>query len=164
MSRYGVSEGMDIQQEDGEKFIQQFYTAYPNIKIYYDNYLKNARIHGFVETMLGRRRYVFEDQRKKFIDNGTRRVLMNYPIQGAAADLMKKGMVAVQEKILTKYPKVWLLLTIHDDLVFEIPYNHKRDKVISEIKNLLCSVYPLAVPLTVDVKVGKQWGSLQKFE
>src|SRR5947207_282975 len=92
-----------------------------------------------------------------------RRVLMNYPIQGSAADLMRKGMVDVQEKILTKYPEVSLLLTIHDDLLFQILDNDKRDEIINAIQTVLCSVYPLSVPLVVDVKMGKRWGDLQKF-
>ncbi len=163
MSSYGMSTGLNIPREDAEQFIQQFYTSYPNIKIYYDNYLKNARINGFVETMLGRRRYVFEDPKKKFIDNGLRRVLMNYPIQGSAADLTKKGMVDVQEKILTKYPTVSLLLTIHDELVFEILDNNKSNEVINAIQVILCNVYTLDVPLVVDIKVGKELGSLQKI-
>jgi DNA polymerase-1 len=160
MSSYGMSAGLHIPQEDAHQFIQQFYASYPNIKIYYDNYLKNARIHGFVETMLGRRRYVFEDPKRKFIDNSMKRVLMNYPIQGTAADLMKKGMIDVQKKILANYPDVSLLLTIHDDLVFEISEDDNLEKIIKEIQQVLCSVYPLSVPLVVDVKMGKQWGAL----
>ena len=164
MSSYGMSAGLNIPQEDAEQFIKAFYISYPNIKTYYDNYLKNAKIHGFVQTMLGRRRYVFEDPKRKFIDNGMHRVLMNYPIQGTAADLMKKGMVDVQEKILSKYPEVSLLLTIHDDLVFEIPENDNLKEIINEIKAVLCDVYPLSVPLEVDVKTGKRWGDLKGFE
>jgi DNA polymerase-1 len=161
MSSYGMSAGLQIPQEHAEQFINQFYLAYPNIKTYYDNYLKNARIHGFVETMLGRRRYVFEDPKRKFIDNGMRRVLLNYPIQGTAADLIKKAMVDIQEQVLSKYPKVSLLLQIHDDLVFEIPDDDKKDEIIKTIRKVLCSVYPLLVPITVDVKIGTQWGNLQ---
>ncbi|HSW97236.1 MAG TPA: DNA polymerase [Candidatus Saccharimonadales bacterium] len=166
MSSFGMSAGLNIPQTDAEHFIQQFYLSYPKIKIYYDTYLKNAQIQGFVETMLGRRRYVFENPKRKFIDNSTRRVLMNYPIQGTAAELMKKGMVDVQKKILTKYPEVSLLLTIHDDLVFEIPdtEENKLREIITAIQTVLCSVYPLSVPLVVDVKIGKQWGNLQGFD
>lgn len=161
MSSFGMSQGLNIPQSDAEHFIQQFYTTYPNIKIYYDTYLKNARIHGFVETMLGRRRYVFEEGRK-FIDNSMKRVLMNYPIQGTAAELMKKAMVDVQKEILTKYPDVYLLLSIHDDLVFEIPDTKKQNSIIAEIQTVLCSVYPLTVPLAVDIKRGTRWGDLKK--
>lgn len=165
MSSYGMSAGLNIPQEDAEHFIQQFYASYPSIKIYYDNYLRDARIHGVVETMLGRRRYVFEDPKRKFIDNGTRRVLMNYPIQGTAADLMKKSMVAIQKEILLTYPDVSLLLTIHDDLVFQIKDTDTKmlKDIIQAIKTVLTNVYPLAVPLVVDVKIGKKWGALDVF-
>lgn len=165
MSSYGMSEGLHIPQEEAQQFIDQFYASYPSIRKYYDDYLKNARIHGVVETMLGRRRYVFDDPRRKFIDNGMRRVLMNYPIQGSAADLMKKAMVDVSKKVLSKYPDVSLLLQIHDDLVFEIPDDDKKhlDMIISEIKEVLTSVYPLSVPLEVEVKTGKKWGKMEKY-
>ncbi len=166
MSSFGMSEGLRIPQADAEKFIQQFYASYQQIKGYYDTYLKNARIHGFVETLLGRRRYVFDDPGKHFIDNGMKRVLMNYPIQGSAADLMKKAMVDVQKTVLAKYPDISLLLQIHDELIFEVPDTDKKKlmKIISEIKTVLCSVYPLQVPLAVDVKIGKQWGDMQRFD
>ncbi len=163
MSSFGMSEGLHIPQEEAEQFITGFYESYPHIKTYYDNYLRNARIQGSAETMLGRRRYVFENPGRKFIDNSLRRVLMNYPIQGTAAELMKKGMVDVEKKILSKYSEVYLLLQIHDDLLFEIPDNEKRKEIISEIQKVLCSVYPLLVPMAVDIKVGKRWGDLQKF-
>lgn len=163
MSSYGMSAGLNIPQEDAEVFIQQFYTSYPNIKTYYDEYLKNAKIHGTVETLLGRRKYVFEDPRRKFIDNSTRRVLMNYPIQGTAAELMKKAMVEVDKKVLNKNKDIALLLTIHDDLVFEIPDDQISPELISQIQEIMCSVYPLSVPITVDVKIGKEWGNLNKY-
>lgn len=161
MSSYGMSAGLNIPQEEAELFIQQFYVSYPKIKGYYDGYLKGAQVNGFAETMLGRRRYVFEDPRRKFVSNAMRRVLMNYPIQGSAADLMKKGMVDVEEKILGKYEGVSLLLTIHDDLVFEVVDDEKRDEVVEAIRGVLCGVYELEVPLVVDVKVGRKWGELQ---
>ncbi len=163
MSSYGMSAELHIPQADAERFIQQFYTSYPSIRTYYDTYLKNAHINGFVETLLGRRRYVFEKPKQHFIDNGTRRVLMNYPIQGTAADLMKKAMVDVHKKILTRFPDVSLLLQIHDDLVFEMPdkNTNKYKEVITAIQTVLCSVYPLSVPIAVDVKTGKRWGEIK---
>ncbi len=163
MSSYGMSAGLNIPQEHAEQFIKQFYASYPAIRTYYDNYLKNARIHGTVETLLGRRRYVFEDPKRKLIDNSMRRVLMNYPIQGTAADFMKKVMVDVDREILNKYPEVSLLLTIHDDLVFEIPDDKLNSGIIREIQNVMTSVHPLAVPTTVDVKIGKEWGNLNNY-
>jgi DNA polymerase I len=165
MGSYGMSAGLHIPLSDAENFIEQFFFFYPKIKTFYDTYLKNAQINGFVETLLGRRRYVFENPRQYIIDNGTRRALMNFPIQGSAADLMKKAMVDVQEKILSKYPEISLLLQIHDDLVFEIPDcdMKKCREIISEIRSVLCSVYPLSAPMAVEVKMGKRWGIFEKI-
>ncbi len=166
MSSYGMSTGLHISETDAAQFIKNFYTSYPSIKTYYDEYLKNAKINGVVETLLGRRRYVFDFPGQRFISNNMRRVLMNYPIQGSAADLMKKAMVEVQEKVLNNHPEIYLLLQIHDDLVFEIPDKDeaKLNQLIEEIKKSLCLVYPLAVPLVVDVKIGKKWGELESVK
>lgn len=165
MSSYGMSVTLHIPQEDAEKFIQQFYASYPSIKLYYDNYFKNAQIHGVVETLLGRKRYVFDNPKRRFIDNTLRRILLNYPIQGTAADLMKKAMVDVQKQILEKYPDVSLLLQIHDDLVLEIPDKNKPKlrEIIHAIQHTLCTVYPLSIPLVVDCKIGKKWGKMEQF-
>lgn len=165
MSSYGMSAGLNIPQEDADAFIKQFYVSYPNIKIFYDTYLSNAKIKGTVETLLGRKRYVFEDPKRKFIDNATKRVLMNYPIQGTAADLMKKAMVDINENILKHHADISLLLQIHDDLVFEIrdPIFQKNQKIITDIQTSMCSIYPLSVPIVVDIKAGKEWGNLQKI-
>jgi len=166
MSAYGMSESLNIPVEDAEKFIKNFYETFPKIKIYYDNYLRNAKIHDLVETILGRRRYVFEDPRRRFIDNGMRRVLMNYPIQGSAADLMKKAMVEVDKEVLQKYDDIHLLLQIHDDLVFEIKDDNKAilAERVEQIKKIMCNVYPLSVPMDVEVKIGKSWGEMISFQ
>lgn len=165
MSSFGMSEGLQIPQSEAGAFIKQFYLSYPNIKLYYDTYLKNAQQTGVVETILGRRKQVFWDSKRRFIDNATRRVLLNYPIQGTAADLMKKAMVEIDKKVLQTNPDVHLLLQIHDDLVFEIPNKAKNrlEQIISQIQEVMCTVYPLIVPVVVDVKLGEKWGSLQKF-
>ncbi len=158
MSSYGMSQGLTIPVDEAQGFIDTFYATYPKIQTYYENYLKQGRIDGYVETLLGRRRYVFEYPGQKFIDNFTRRVLMNYPIQGTAADLMKKAMNEINEKILSKDEEVKLLLQIHDDLVFEVPDSKEKiDQLIPQIKEIMCSLYPLAVPIEVDEKMGKNW-------
>lgn len=164
MGSFGMSTGLGIPKEAADKFIQQFYTSYPNIRIYYDDYLKNARIHGFAETLLGRRRYIFENPKQYVIDGATRRVLMNYPIQGTAADLVKKAMVDVHTNVLKKHPEISLLLQIHDELVIEMPEKdtRKSNEIIKKIQSVLSIVYPLSVPMVVDVKVGKRWGELKR--
>lgn len=171
MSSYGMSQGLTIPVEDAQKFIDAFYKTYPKIHAFYEEYIKNGKINSYVETLLGRRRYVYEFPDKKFVDNSMRRVLMNYPIQGSAADLMRKAMVMIQEDILDQDPSIKLLLQIHDDLVFEVPdpstssgQDHfKTREFIERIKRIMCDIYPLAVPVVVDAKVGKRWGEMKKL-
>jgi DNA polymerase I len=171
MGSFGMSQGLRIPVEEAKLFIDTFYATYPKIKTFFDKYISQGKIDGFVETILGRRRYVFEDQspsfakasggQGKFIDNNMRRVLLNYPIQGSAAEFMKKAMIEIHEKVVTKDPEVRLLLQIHDDLVFEMPDNQKKiDEVVDKVKEIMCNVYPLSVPVEVDVKRGNSWGEM----
>lgn len=162
MSSYGMSMGLRIPVEEAQVFIDTFYATYPKIKTFFDSYINQGKKDGFVETILGRRRYVFEFPGQKFIDNNMRRVLLNYPIQGSAADLMKKAMIEIHEKVVTKDQEIRLLLQIHDDLVFEVPDDKQKiADAVSKIKDIMCSVYPLSVPIEVDVKVGKNWGEME---
>lgn len=165
MSSFGMSQGLTIPVDEAQAFIDTFYATYPKIRSYYDDYLKQGRIDGYVETLLGRRRSVFEYPGQKFIDNGMRRVLMNYPIQGTAADLMKKAMVEIDQQILSKEKDIKLLLQIHDDLVFEVPNDPKvYQGIIEKIRKIMCDVYPLSVPIEVDVKMGKNWGEMKPIK
>lgn len=162
MSSFGMSSNLTIPVEEAQGFIDTFYTTYPAIRTFYDTYLKDAQKNGFVETMLGRRRYVYEFPGQKYIDNSMRRVLMNYPIQGSAADLMRMAMVRVQEEVLDQDPSISMLLQIHDDLVFEISDNEeKTGEFVKKITDIMCNVYPLSVPVEVDAKIGKRWGEME---
>jgi DNA polymerase I len=164
MSSYGLSMSLQIPVDEAQKFIDAFYETYPKIKIFYDQYFKDALTNKYVETILGRRRDVFEYPGQKIIDNNTRRVLLNYPIQGSAADLIKKAMVQIQKDILNNNPDIQLLLQIHDDLVFEVPEDKKIIRDLTEkVTSIMCMVYPLKVPIEVDVKIGCKWGELEKY-
>ncbi len=164
MGSFGMSQQLHIPVEVAQKFIDTFYETYPNIKKYYDHYLERGKIDGFVETILGRRRYVFEHKGQTTIDNATRRVLINFPIQGSAADLMKKAMITVHKEVVANNPDCQLLLQIHDDLVFEVTDEKKiLDEVIKRVHHIMCTVYPLSVPIEADVKIGKNWGEMKKI-
>lgn len=164
MSSYGMSIGLRIPVEEAQVFIDTFYATYPKIKTYFDGYITQGKKDGFVETLLGRRRYVFEFPNQSFVDNNTRRVLLNYPIQGSAADLIKKAMIEIHQEVVTKDSKVHLLLQIHDDLVFEIPDDKKKIAEVGEkVRNIMCNVYPLSVPIEVDVKCGANWGEMKAY-
>jgi len=164
MSSFGMSQTLHIPTDEAQKFIDTFYKTYPKIHTYYEEYVKQGKIDGFVETILGRRRYVYEDQKRKFVDNNMRRVLINYPIQGSAADLMRKAMIRIYAEIVKNDSSVKLLLQIHDDLVFEVKNDKgKIDALIDKVRDIMCHIYPLTVPIEVDVKIGKTWGEMEKI-
>ncbi|HEX8931731.1 MAG TPA: DNA polymerase [Patescibacteria group bacterium] len=164
MSSYGMSQGMQISVEEAQVFIDTFYTTYPKIKTYFEQYINQGKKDGFVETLLGRRRFVFEYPGQKFIDNNMRRVLLNYPIQGTAADLMKKAMIEVDREVIQQEKDIKLLLQIHDDLVFEVKNEPQAiERLIKKIKGIMCNVYPLAVPIEVDIKRGENWGEMKNL-
>jgi len=164
MSSYGLSEGLRIPVEEASQFITNFYANFPKIKLFYDSYMKKGWNDDAVMTLLGRRRFVKAFPSQKFIDNSTKRVLMNYPIQGTAAELMKLAMVKVWKEEVKNDPGSRLLLQIHDDLVFEMKDdpNYLKPKV-KNIKEIMQTIYPLSVPVEVDVKIGKKWGELEEL-
>lgn len=165
MSSYGMSEGLQIPVEEAAKFIDNFYATFPKIKIFYDQYIKDGWKNDFVETMLGRRRYVKLYPQQKFMDNQTKRVLMNYPIQGTAAELMKMAMVRIAQEVLVQNEDISLLLQIHDELVFEVKNDGEKEvkSFINSIQNIMQTIYPLSVPMDVDVKIGERWGDMQNY-
>lgn len=164
MSSFGMSQGLNIPVEEAAKFIDNFYTTFPKIKLYYDQYLKTGLKNDYVETMLGRRRFVKLYPQQKFIDNASKRVLMNFPIQGTAAELMKLAMVKIYTDILTKQSGIQLLLQIHDELVFEVPDKEEFiSKAVKDIQQIMENTYPLVVPMDVEVKKGKRWGEMEQL-
>jgi DNA polymerase-1 len=163
MGSFGMSSQLHISVEEAQKFINAFYANYPNIRKFFEEYLAEGKTNRYVETLLGRRRFVFEHDGQTTIDNSMRRVLINYPIQGSAADLIKKAMITIHEEIVEKNDDCKLLLQIHDDLVFEVKNDQKiLDDFIQKVKKSMCDVYPLSVPIEVDVKIGKTWGEMEK--
>jgi DNA polymerase I len=163
MSSYGMSEGLQIPVEEAGKFINNFYKTYPKIKVFYDTYLKQGLINDYVETLLGRRRFVRQYPQQKFIDNASKRVLMNFPIQGTAAELMKMAMIKVYKDVIEQDEDIHLLLQIHDELLFEVKNSSegKLNKYVVSIQEIMRSIYPLAVPMEVEVKIGTKWGDLK---
>ncbi len=165
MGRFGLSQQLRISVEEAAIFIDGFYAKFPGIKIFFDQLLKNGQRDNYISTILGRRRFVFNGSQRSVIDNNTRRELINFPIQGSAADFIKKSMVAVDTEIVQKNKHIRLLLQIHDELVFEIEDTDKAEmnKLIHAIHELMTHIYTLSVPMDVDIKIGPRWGSLEPF-
>jgi len=120
----------------------------------------SAREKGYVETELGRRRYIPEINSTNIqLRNQAERMAVNMPIQGLAADIIKLAMIEADKLIREKHPKARMVLQIHDELLFEVP-EEAVEKLAKDIKATMESIYKLSAPLAADVKVGDNWGEI----
>lgn len=162
---YGLSAQLGKSVEECTHILKVYFETYPGVKKYFDNLLIFAKLHGYIETMLGRRRGVPGlpyGRPAKFITQAQERVIKNFPIQGSAADMTKKAMIAVHELILPKYPKAHLIMQIHDELVFEFESQNEKEikEFVTDVEKNMKDALPLSVPIAVDWKVGKNWKEL----
>jgi len=157
MSAHGLSDALKISVRDAAQFIEKYFNEYPNIKRYFENYLYEAREKGYAETIFGRRKFAFRLKTyNERLKNAIKRELINFPIQGSAADMIKIAMINSQELIERKYDKkAKMILQIHDELVFEYKGIKKRKDFIENITRTIESVYSLKAPIKVDVHIGK---------
>lgn len=150
---FGLSEALGIPRGEASEIIQKYFTKFPGVRDYIESTILMAKEKGFVETLFGRRRYI--DELKSSNNNILKfgeRAAINAPIQGTAADLMKKGMIDVAHRV-----SLPMILQIHDELIFEAK---KEDLLEAEpvIRKTLESVIELKVPLKVNFSIGKNWG------
>lgn len=164
MGAFGLSQTLQIPIDEAERFIAQFYTSFPKIREYFNAMLTHAQTVGYCETLLGRRRILTQSKGKYMVTGQNRRELINFPIQGSAADCMKKAMVQLAHTNLTNSSSCRLLLSIHDELVFDIKDDRNTlEKTIETIRDCMQSVYPLVVPTEVSVKTGKTWSKMEDW-
>ena len=164
MSSFGLTQTTDLTLAEAENFVETYFQRFPGIKSYLDNIKVQAKEIGYVETLLGRRRYF--PRLATTTDHNLRRreerEAINAPIQGTAADIMKLAMKAVSEKLEKSNLAGRILLQVHDELVLEVP-EAEVYKTIKLVKSAMEDVYSLEIPLTTDAQYGKDWGSLVKY-
>src|SRR3989339_393371 len=160
MSTFGFSQSAGVSQEEAKEFIRKYFANYPQVAQFLEEVKILARENGFVETELGRRRYIPEINSSNIqLRNQAERMAVNMPIQGLAADIIKLAMLEADKLIREKYPSARMILQIHDELLFEGP-EKEAEKFARDIGSAMESVYKLSVPLLVDVKVGDNWGEI----
>lgn len=157
ISAFGLSEGLSISRQEAKEYIERYFTSYPKVKEYLDGEVAFAREHSFVKTLFGRRRPLPEIHASNFMRRSfSERVAMNAPIQGTAADIIKKAMVMVDRKLAEKNCQSRIVLQIHDELLLEVV---KAE--LETVKDILVSamehVVSLPVPLIVEATVGNNW-------
>ena len=157
MSSFGLAKNLGIETKAAAAYIDRYFQRYPGVKRYMDETVEFARDHGYVETVFGRRLYLVDinggsGPRKKAAE----RQAINAPMQGTAADLIKKAMVAVQAELDARQSEVRVIMQVHDELVFELPEG-ESDWVRTEIPRLMAGVADLKVPLLAEVGLGPNW-------
>jgi len=156
MSTYGVSQRLGVEMDEAASFVEAYYGQFPKVKEFLTAQVEKAKVDGFTTTMFGRRRYVPELQSSNFRLRALgERMALNAPIQGSAADILKKAMIDV-DAALRKEPVAKMLLTVHDELVFEVP----EDKVAQArtlIEKEMTQATDLRCGLAVDVHSGANW-------
>lgn len=161
LSPYGISQQTEFSPEEGQRFIESYFTSYPGIREYIEGVRQQAREVGYVATELGRRRYLPEINASNYnVRQAAERAAVNMPIQGGAADIMKLAMVRVHRRMQEMSMRARMLLQVHDELMFEVPAEEVED-LKAVVSQEMPDAMPLPVPLKVDVKVGYNWGYMQ---
>ncbi|MDE0030202.1 MAG: DNA polymerase I [Deltaproteobacteria bacterium] len=156
MSAFGVSQRLGIEVGEAREFIDAYYAQFPAVKAFLDAQVEKARVDGFTTTMFGRRRYLPELQSANFRLRAVgERMALNAPIQGTAADIMKRAMIAVDRALLDE-PVARMLLTVHDELVFEVP-RASLERATALVKERMEGAAELRCGLVVDVHTGGNW-------
>lgn len=159
MGAFSFSVSAKIPMDQAKKFISAYMEKFSGVAKYMKNTREFAKKHGWVETIMGRRRNLNEIHSPNFqVAAAAERMAINMPIQGLAADIVKLAMIKTQEAFAND-PEVKMLLQIHDEIILEVT-NEKAEKVAQKLKEIMENVYPLSVPLVVDVCSGDNWGEI----
>jgi len=161
MSSFGLSKELKITPAEAQNFIDDYFTRYPRVQGYINRIHKQAEKKGFVATILGRRRKLPDINSSNMqLREFARRQATNAPIQGSCADLIKIAMVSIDKELAKKRLKTRLIMQIHDELVFDVP-GDELDKVKIIVKKHMEGAMRLAVPVKVNLKVGRNWGQME---
>ena len=157
ISSFGLSEDIGTSVKTAKEFMDNYLSAFPKIKEYQKKVVEEAYKNGYVLTIMNRKRKIEELNNTNYIiRNQGERIAENTPIQGSAADILKKAMIDIYEEFEKKNLKSKMILQIHDELIFNV-YEKEKNEVKSIIKDKMENVYKLNVPLIVDIEEGKNW-------
>ena len=157
VSAFGLSQQTKLSRSESKIMIDNYFESYPGLKNYMSSQIDFARNKGYVETIMGRRRYLQNiNSQNNMLRSGAERNAINAPIQGSAADIIKIAMIRIHNKFKKQSLKSKMLLQVHDELVFDV---HKtKKKIVKDIvKNTMESAVELNVPLKIDLEFGKNW-------
>jgi DNA polymerase-1 len=160
MSDYGLEQATNLSREEAAQFIALYFEKYPRVKEYLEATKEQARKLGYVQTVLGRRRFLPEiNSSNRMVREAAERMAINAPVQGSSADIIKIAMINLHREMEKRNLKSKMLLQIHDELLFEVP-----EEEVGEMKSLVSELMPraveLCVPVKIDIKLGKNWAEM----
>jgi DNA polymerase-1 len=157
ISAFGLAQRLGIPRQEASQIIDAYFEKFPGIQAYIDRIIAEAKQHGYIETLSGRRRYIRDiTSANATVRGGAERIAMNTPIQGTAADMIKLAMIRVDHDLRTSGLQTRMLLQVHDELLFEVPQNEVANAkllIIDAMRHAL----PLRVPIEVEAGVGETW-------
>lgn len=162
MSAFGLTRTTELTLAEAEDFVKAYFRKFPGIKNYLDGIRRQAAEIGYVETLLGRRRYFPALQTKTNVQmkNREEREAVNAPIQGTAADIMKIAMIRIPPALQSAGLIGKMLLQVHDELVLECPEN-EMEKTAQVVQRTMANAYPMSIPLETDARAGVNWGEMK---
>ncbi len=164
MSAFGLTRSTELTLSESQDFVEAYFKQFPGVKKYLDGIRRSARETGYVETLLGRRRYfpALQGTLNQNLRNREEREAINAPIQGTAADIMKMAMIKMPPAIAKAGLHGRMLLQVHDELVIECP-RAELNETVRVARHVMENAYPLSIPLTTEARWGTNWDELQIF-
>ena len=157
VSAFGLSQQTDLNRSESKQMIDNYFLNYPGLKKYMSDQIDFARNNGYVETIMGRRRYLQNiNSQNNMLRSGAERNAINAPVQGSAADIIKIAMININSEFKKQSLKSKMLLQVHDELVFDV-HNSEKDMIQDIVKTTMESAVKLKVPLKIDLEFGKNW-------
>jgi DNA polymerase I len=162
MSAFGLTRTTDLTLAEAENFVKTYFEKFPGIKKYLDGIKKQAASQGYVETLLGRRRYfpALQGRQNVQMKNREEREAINAPIQGTAADIMKIAMLKIPSALEKKKLRAKMLLQVHDEIVLECPKD-ELEETAKVVKETMANAYELSIPLSTEARYGRNWGEMK---
>lgn len=159
-TEHGLASNTGMSRDEAREYIERYFRTYPKLRDYIDAQVAKAATEGYVETLFGRRRYLPEIHASSFpLREAAKRMAINMPIQGSQADILKLAMIKLHEQLPKISSDSHMVLTVHDELVFEVP-KADLEKVTSLVTDTMVHAYELSVPIAVEAKAGDNWDSM----
>lgn len=161
MSNYGLEQATELSREEATQFIASYFAQYPGVEQYLESTKQQARNTGYVQTLLGRRRYIPEiNSSNRQLREAAERMAINMPVQGTSADIIKVAMINLYQEMQKRQLKSKMLLQVHDELIFEVPQD-EIEEMRQLVPQIMSTALELSVPLRVDIKTGNNWGEME---